>query len=175
RAERARSPRRGGMVLDSMRRRERASKTPEPLHAPPVHGPARRCCARRAAMGEVGGFSSQEVVLLPIVGSRAAFSCALILASSFAAGCLGGRDSTQASNTPGTYPPGAQPGYQQGYPQQPGYQQPGYQQPGYQQPGYQQPGYQQPAPTYPQQPAPYPQQPAPTYPQQPAPTQVDPN
>ncbi len=110
--------------------------------------------------------------MLPIVGSRAALTCALILASSFSAGCMGGRDSTQGSATPGTYPAGQQPGYQQqpGYPQQPGYQQ---------QPGYpQQPGYQQPAPTY-QQPAPtnpsFPQQPAPTTPgtdpnaQQPAP------
>ena len=127
-------------------------------------------------MGEDRGFSSQEVVLLPIVGSRAALTSVLILASSLSAGCLGGRDSTQASNTPGTYPPGAQPGYQPqpGY-QQPGYQQPGYQQPGYQQPGYQQPGYQQPAPTYPQPQQPtYPQQPAPTYPQQPAPTAPQP-
>ena len=123
-------------------------------------------------MGEDGGFSSQEVALLPIVGPRAALTCALIVASSFATGCLG-RDSAQGSATPGTYPAGQQPYQQQpGYGQQPGYpQQPGYQQ----QPGYpQQPYPQQPAPATPQQPFPTtPQQPFPTTPQQPTP--VDPN
>lgn len=128
-------------------------------------------------MGEVGGFSPQEVALLPIVGSRARLTCALFVVSSFTAGCLG-HDSTPASATPGTYPAGQQPYQQPSYPQQPGYQQqPGYpQQPYPQQP---QPGYQQqPAPGYPQQPAPTYQQPAPTFPQQPAPQQptpVDPN
>ena len=127
-------------------------------------------------MGEDGGFSSQEVALLPIVGPRAALTCSLILASSLAAGCLGGRDSTQA-NTAGAYPAQQQPYQQQPYgqqpyPQQPGYQQPGYQQPYPQQPYPQQPGYQQPAPTYPQPTTTYPQQPAPTTPQ---PTTVDPN
>ncbi len=125
-------------------------------------------------MREDGGFSSQEVALLPIVGSRAALSCALILASSFSAGCLG-RDSTQGSATPGTYPAGQQPyqqqpGYQQPYPQQPGYQQPYPQQPYPQQPGYTQPTPQQPAPTFPQQPLPTtPAQPAPVDPNTPAP------
>lgn len=118
--------------------------------------------------------------MLPIVGSRAALTCALIVASSFATGCLG-RDSSQGSATPGTYPAGQQPyqqpGYQQQpYPQQPGYQQQPYpQQPGYpQQPYPQQPYPQQPAPTQPQAQFPtQPQQPFPTTPTQPTP--VDPN
>ena len=128
--------------------------------------PYLRCCARGAAMGEVGGFSPQEVALLPIVGSRAALTCALFVVSSFTAGCLG-HDSTPASATPGTYPAGQQPYQQQPYPQQPGYQQ----QPYPQQPGYpQQPYPQQPAPTFPQQPAPtFPQQPTPVDPNTPAP------
>ena len=127
-------------------------------------------------MGEDGGFSSQEVALLPIVGPRAALTCALIVASSLSAGCLG-RDSTQGSVTPGTYPPGQQPYQQQpGYPQQqPGYPQQYPQQQYPQQPYPQQPGYtQQPTPTQPQQPFPTtPQQPFPTTPAQPTP--VDPN